>query len=852
MKGVYSSPDSLLMRHSQRSIFPDNVYAVDSGGDPDDIPNLSYEQFVEFHRKFYHPANSRIYFYGDDDVAARLELMDEYLSDFGPSPESKPSSKVEWQKKVIDEPQWKKLPYPASADQPNSHMVLVNWLVNDDEFSDTEELIAALLNHLLVGTSQSVLYKTLMESGLGTDITGGGLSDELLQATFSMGLKGVDPANVEAVQELVVNTLEKVSNDGFSDDDIASTMNTIEFGLREFNTGSFPKGLSFMLGAMSKWIYDGSPTDALKFEKPLAELKQMIQKDGSKVFKDFAKKYLVENNHRVTIEMFPLKTMEEDQIKKEVDHLDNIKKSLSVDDLENIIAETNQLKKLQSAEDSPEDRATIPSLALEDLKREVSEYPIAVSENEDKSGVTVIRHELASTSGIAYVTFCLDVSALSFDDLILLPIYIGLMTETGAGKYSDIALSQRIGTYTGGVSPGLMITKVRPDGVEDNVVHDSDTMLTKIRITGKATSDNVDELFSIFNLIMTDANLDSQKKVVEMLKETKSRLESSIQSSGHTFVNTRLQARYTASGYIGEKMGGISSLDTINSLIEEAETDWDSILLRLVNMRKTTLDSNTCRDGMLLDITGDSAVLKAIEPSISTFLKDLPGDAEEGTFPDFYNVGHPWVIEAKKEMKLMAPIKDEGFVVPTQVSYVGKGGRLFDEGERISASTAVVSKFLRTGYLWDHVRVIGGAYGGFCTFNGQGVFTYLSYRDPNLEKTIDVYDATGDALLEAYKQLENDPDALATAIIGTVGEMDGALSPNQKGSIAFNRWLSRESAETRQRKRDEVINTNASDFKLFAERLKGMKDESVAVVSSLSKFEVAAAAGKEMETKNIL
>jgi len=269
-------------------------------------------------------------------------------------------------------------------------------------------------------------------------------------------------------------------------------------------------------------------------------------------------------------------------------------------------------------------------------------------------------------------------------------------------------------------------------------------------------------------------------------------------------------------------------------------------------MRKTTLDSNTCRDGMLLDITGDSAVLKAIEPSISTFLKDLPGDAEEGTFPDFYNVGHPWVIEAKKEMKLMAPIKDEGFVVPTQVSYVGKGGRLFDEGERISASTAVVSKFLRTGYLWDHVRVIGGAYGGFCTFNGQGVFTYLSYRDPNLEKTIDVYDATGDALLEAYKQLENDPDALATAIIGTVGEMDGALSPNQKGSIAFNRWLSRESAETRQMKRDEVINTNASDFKLFAERLKGMKDESVAVVSSLSKFEVAAAAGKEMETKNIL
>merc|ERR1712161_76173 len=187
--------------------------------------------------------------------------------------------------------------------------------------------------------------------------TGGGLSDELLQATFSIGMKGVKVDDVSKLEQLITDTLEKVAKEGFESDDIASTMNTIEFGLREFNTGSFPKGLSFMLGAMSKWIYDGSPTDALKFEKPLAELKEMIQKDGSKVFKDFAKKYLVENNHRVTIEMFPLKTMEEDQIKKEVDHLDNIKKSLSVDDLENIIAETNQLKKLQSAEDSPEDRA---------------------------------------------------------------------------------------------------------------------------------------------------------------------------------------------------------------------------------------------------------------------------------------------------------------------------------------------------------------------------------------------------------------------------------------------------------------------------------------------------------------
>merc|ERR1740117_2821115 len=319
--------------------------------------------------------------------------MDSYLDEFDFSPESKPGSVIEWQKKSYTEPKKEVHLYPIGEDQPETHMININWLLNDERLTSLDELTVGILDHLLMGTSSSILRKTLMESGYGEAITGGGLSDELLQATFSIGMKGVKPEDVPALEQLIIDTIAKVAKEGFEADDIASSMNTIEFQLREFNTGSFPKGLSFMLGAMSKWVYDESPTDALKFEKPLAELKQMIQKDGSKVFKDFAKKYLVENNHRVTIEMFPLKTMEEDQIKKEVDHLDNIKKSLSVDDLENIIAETNQLKKLQSAEDSPEDRATIPSLALEDLKREVSEYPIAVSENEDKSGVTVIRHE---------------------------------------------------------------------------------------------------------------------------------------------------------------------------------------------------------------------------------------------------------------------------------------------------------------------------------------------------------------------------------------------------------------------------------------------------------------------------
>jgi Zn-dependent M16 (insulinase) family peptidase len=318
MKGVYSSPDSLLQREAQQSVFPDNAYGVDSGGDPSVIPDLSFEQFAEFHSKYYHPANSRIFFAGDDDVSKRLDIMDEYLRDFEDSPESKPGSKIEWQRKRYVEPVTVRHPYPVSdkgeEGEPDTHLTMTNWLLNDRPMTAMEEITLTVLDHLLTGTTSSILRKTLMESGLGEAITGGGLSDELMQATFSMGLKGVKPENVGRVEELVVDTLKKVAEEGFPEDAVAASMNTIEFQLREFNTGSFPKGLSLMLGSMSKWVYDQNPTEALKFEAPLAELKSSIAKDGSRVFQDMIKEFLLENSHRTTVEMFPSKSLEEEQL----------------------------------------------------------------------------------------------------------------------------------------------------------------------------------------------------------------------------------------------------------------------------------------------------------------------------------------------------------------------------------------------------------------------------------------------------------------------------------------------------------------------------------------------------------
>jgi len=853
MKGVYSSPDSLLNRASQRSIFPDTTYGVDSGGDPKVIPDLSFEQFAEFHSKFYHPSNSRIYFSGDDDVYTRLKLMDEYLDEFDFSPESKPGSVVEWQKKVYTEPKKEQYPYPVGADQPETHMVMVNWLMNDRPFTAFEELTIGIMDHLLMGTTSSILRKTLTESGYGEAIVGGGLSDELLQATFSVGLKGVKPEDVPKVEQLIYDTLDKVIAEGFEEDDIASSMNTVEFQLREFNTGSFPKGLSFMLGAMSKWLYDESPTEALKFEKPLAELKSKIAESGSKVFTDLIKEFITENNHRTTVELVPSKDLEAKELKEEEDRLASIKAGLSDEELENIIEKTKTLKELQAAEDTPEERATIPALELKDLKRESAEYPIAVSENENDSGVTVLRHELASTSGIAYAALAVDISGLSVDDIPLLPIFTRIMMETGAGDYDQVALSRQIGTNTGGISVSTLTTAVHPDGSDEDKVLNGNHLQTKLIIRGKATSDKTDKLFSLMKLILTEANLDSKSRIVEMLKEQRSRLESTIRGSGHATANMRMKARYRVGGYIDEMMSGISQLETTKALLAQAEEDWPSLLARLQNMRSVILENETCRSGMILDITGDTSVLEKVQPDIDAFLRDLPGKSDGAKLPNFYKEEHPWVPRVKELMAELAPIEDEGFVVPTQVSYVGKGGLVFEEGETVTGSAQVVARFLRTGYLWDYVRVMGGAYGGFCTFSPySGFFSYLSYRDPNLSKTIDVYDAAADAVLAAAEQLENDPDALAQAIIGTIGDMDGPLSPDQKGFASMQRWLINESAEYRQNYRNQILDTKPEDFKAFGERLKNLKQPSVAVVSSQGAFEAAAEDGKKMKLTTIL
>lgn len=799
-------------RATQQAIFPSNAYGVDSGGDPLDIPNLTFAQFKDFHSSYYHPSNSRVYFYGNDDPSIRLELLDSYLKDFEKIPVT---SKIQFQPKDLKHRKIE-VGFPIGPGSEPKHMVTVNWLLNDQPLDSKEMLALGMLDSLLLGTSSSKLRKALTESQLGESVTGGGLSDELLQSTFGVGLKGVKPSDVEKVEDLVRSTLAKIAIEGFDEDDIRAALNTLEFRLREFNTGGFPRGLALMLGMMSNWIYDKPPVDGVRFEGPLAALKADLDA-GKPVFKDLLEKYLIKNDHSVTIEMKPDLTMEETMVADEAGRLATIKESLSSSQIEEIIEKTRALKEAQMAEDSPEAKASLPRLSLSDIDRKHTEISYDVT---TVAGAKVVSHDLV-TSGILYADVAFDFSRMNEEDMEILPLFTRMISEVGTNTLDETQLSRKIGAETGGVSTSLFTDIPSTSGF----VSSSQDALLYFMIRGKSVSDKTPVMMDLFNDMLCNTKLDNQKRAIEMLKESKVRKESSVISAGHTFGAARLASKYSFLGYLGEVTGGLTSVRAASSILEQAEKDWPTMLARLNRIR----DSIIRKGSVVVNLTGDKDVLDNAMPALEKFLSSLP---------EAPAVLGPTLMETFSKEKL-SPMTNEGFIVPSQVNYVVKGGQLVQPKQAVSGAYSVVARHLSTGYLWDNVRVVGGAYGGFARFSeGSGRMAFLSYRDPNCAKTLDIYDATASVLETEAGHIT--PEDTLQAIIGAVSDLDGPMNSQQKGYTSFVEYLTGETAADRQNWRDAVLNTNAADFSDFASKLKSMNDNaSVVVFGSQAALEAA-------------
>lgn len=777
MKGAYSSPDSLLYRAGQQALFPDTPYGFDSGGDPTVIPDLTYDQFTAFHATYYHPSNALITFYGDDDPGERLRRLDEVLNRFSAqSPAPMPPLQARF-----TEPQRLVKTYgvDGAGEQAPKALVQVNWLL--PEGKDPELVMGlSLLSYALLGTQASPLRKALVDSGLGEDVTGGGLSTTLREMTFSAGMRGIQPGTDGAVEELILATLANLARDGIDPEMVEAAYNTFEFSLRENNTGSTPRGLSTIMRSLRVWLYDGDPIAPLAFEGPLTAVRHALDTDPD-YLQRFMRQYLLENLHRVTVVLEPDADHNRRLEAEEQARLDAARRSMSEADLQTIVANTAELKRLQEMPDTPELLALLPTLKLSDLERDVKPIP---SDLGDIHGAQLLTHDLF-TNGIVYLDLGFDLHGLTSDLLPYAKLFTNALVEIGTEREDFVKLAQRIGRTTGGISPSTMISAKRddPEGIAWLMLH------------GKATLTQAPAMLDIMRDILLTVKLDNPERLKQMVLKSKARREANLAPSGHSVVDGRLRAGFSTASWASEQMGGLEYLTFLRGLIAEMEQDWPAVLAKLEAVRRRVIN----RRALIANVTLDADNWRTFEPHLRDLVAALPAQPATTT---------AW-MPARVTV-------DEGLSVPAQVNYVGKGANLYSLGYDYHGSIHVITNHLRTSYLWDKIRVQGGAYGAFCRFSRQsGVLTYLSYRDPNLLDTLAVYDGTPAFL----RKLDLSEDDLTKSIIGAVGSLDGYELPDAKGYTALTRHLLGETDANRQLTRDQVLGTTAADFRAFADVL---------------------------------
>jgi Zn-dependent M16 (insulinase) family peptidase len=800
MKGNYSSPDRLLGEYSQQALFPDMYYGYDSGGDPSAIPELNYADFIAYHKTYYHPSNAMIYFYGDDDPAERLRLTDAYLSEFSGA---QPIDRTVPEQPPFDVPRSYEFPYDAgSAEEGGAAKAFftLNWALPDSR--DPELALGFnILQYILIGSQASPLRKALIDSGLGEGLTGSGMNPETKFNWFSTGLKGIAPESAGAIEQLIIRTLDDIAYNGVDPDMLKAAMNTTEFNLREANTGAFPRGLAYMFNLHSAWPYGFDPFEALGYEKPLNAIKARLAA-GERYFEDLIQKYLLDNTHRAAVLLTPDFEVGAKREAAEAERLARAKAAMSAAEIEQVIRETHELKALQVTPDSDEALATIPTLKLADMERQHKSIPTHES---SANGITTLYHDLP-TNGIVYLDLAFEMHTLHPDQV----SYMGLMRrcflEMGTHTEDFVKLAQRIGSQIGGlsVSPLASMTQSGTDSI------------AKLVVRGKATPAQADQLLAILRDVLLTVNFDNRDRFRQILTQEKARLESALVPSGHVFAMTRLGASMNEVGWASEQMGGLEYLFFLRKLVDQVEQDWDAVQGMLKQIYRTLVN----RAGLVVNVTLDSGHYAEFSPKLQAFLTELPTQQA-----------------SRQAWKTLTGVGNEGFTIPAQVNYVAKGANLFEQGYEPHGSHLAILNYTGTTYLWERIRVQGGAYGGFNRFNPlSGTFMYGSYRDPNLLGTVQNYDGMAQFLAE----VDLSKQELDRTIIGAVGELDQYQLPDAKGYTALVEHLTGQTDAQQQQERDELLSTSVSDFHRFGEVLKRVNEVGrVVVVGGSADIEAA-------------
>lgn len=591
------------------------------------------------------------------------------------------------------------------------------------------------------------------------------LDKSQLQKVLQPGLKDVSKDN-KLEEHSVKNALNTLAHEGFYSDAVDASMNSIESSLPVNNTGSFPHGLSLMLRSV-----------------PMELLKARVDNEGSRaVSTQLIEKFILNNPHRTSVEA---QASQHESLEKY--NLEKLKASMTEEDLAELARVASELQL-----NPPSPLKPVPRFSMKNISRKPMQVPLEVG---DINGVKVLKHDII-TNDVLYADIAFDLSSLKPELLSLVPLFCRSLLEMGTKDLNALQLNQLIGRNTGGISVYPFTSSKQ--GSKDPVSH--------IIVRGKAMSANTEDLFNLMTCVLQEVEFTNQKRFKRFVSESKAKLENQLREGGHGFVATRLNAKLNHAGWITEQMGGISYLEFLKDLEGKIEQEWSEISMSLEEIRKTLLSKKGC----VINLTSDGKNLKVSEKYIKKFLNSLPSTS----------------IVTSSTSNAQLPSINEAIIIPTQVNYVGKAANIYENGYQLKGSAYVISKYISNTYLWDNIRVNGGAFGGFCDFDTRsGVLSFLSYRDPNILKTLDVYDGTSDFL----RQLEMDENTLEKAIIGTIQDIDTYQLPDAKGYSSLLRYLSGISEEDRQARREEILSTRSSDLKEFGDVIDTIKDKGVVV-----------------------
>ena len=770
MKGVYSSPDSVLERQMMRELFPDTTYGVDSGGDPDYITDLTYEEFQEFYRVHYHPSNSYIFLYGDMNIEEQLAFLnDEYLSHFDAiDVHTEVALQAPFTEgKVVS------YPYSVGSEEPTDNRTLHSFAYVLPDVTPEHSLAFEVLTHALLTSPAAPLKQALVKAGIGSDISGYYL-DSIRQPMWTVQATGSNLDKQADLQRIVESTLQDLCDKGLDKELLEASLNSIEFALRESDFGGRPIGLAYIIRMMDNWLYDNDPLELLHYEEALANIRKGL---AGTYFEDLIRHSILDNNHKVLVSIYPERGLQERKDAEVKEHLATVKANMTPEEIEAIVEQTKRLKIRQETPDSDEALASIPLLELSDLNPNIE----AVERRESKIGNTTVHFVPTFTKGINYVGLYFKLNCLTEEELFYADILSDILGRIDTSERGYEALAKDINMNLGGLSSD--ITAISKDGKRDEF-----TPLMIVR--AKALHSKLPDLCRLINEVVKKADYSDDQRLTELVQESKAIWDNEAFRRGNSIVSQRVMAQVSAVG----KFRDNGNLGYYQKISELASNPAALPLLpeKLAEVARKIFRANNV---------------------------DIMFVGEEGELEAFENLMKPFVetwdtTELSNDVLQITRLSgNDGIVTAGKVQYVAQGGNFIDHGFKHVGPMSVLETILRYEYLWIRIRVQGGAYGAFANFYDDGNMIFCSYRDPNLLETLDVYKE----LPQYLRDFTLTDREMRKYIIGTMSSLDLPMTPALRGPRAMGMYFSGAKLEDKVEFRKQVIACKPEDIVALAD-----------------------------------